>query len=181
MAETFQTERLIFRPWKEDDAGELYKYAKDPRVGPIAGWSVHTGVENSREIIRNILSEPENYALILKETGKPVGDAGIMFKNNSNAEIGDGEAELGYWIGVPYWGRGLIPEAVKKLLERCFVHFGCTRVWISYYDGNLNSRRVAEKCGFEYSHEKTVVSPLGDERLEHYMCLTKDKWENCKL
>ena len=49
---TLETERLILRPWKEDDAESLYKYAKDPKVGPIAGWPVHTSVENSREIIK---------------------------------------------------------------------------------------------------------------------------------
>lgn len=45
-----ETERLILRPWKEDDAENLYKYARNPEVGPIAGWPVHTSVENSREI-----------------------------------------------------------------------------------------------------------------------------------
>lgn len=60
-----ETERLILRPWAEADAEALYKYAKDPEVGPIAGWPVHTSVENSREIIREVLSAPETYAVIL--------------------------------------------------------------------------------------------------------------------
>ena len=47
-----ETERLILRPWCEDDANELHKYASDPEVGPPAGWLPHTSVENSREIIR---------------------------------------------------------------------------------------------------------------------------------
>ena len=51
---TLETERLILRPWKEDDAESLYKYAKNPEVGPIAGWPVHTSVENSREIIQKV-------------------------------------------------------------------------------------------------------------------------------
>ena len=67
-----QTERLFLRPWEDSDAEELYKYAKDPRVGPIAGWPVHTSVENSLEIIRGVLSEPETYAVVLKETGLPM-------------------------------------------------------------------------------------------------------------
>lgn len=46
-----ETKRLILRPWQEEDAEELYKYAKDPRVGPIAGWPVHSSVENSLEIM----------------------------------------------------------------------------------------------------------------------------------
>ena len=59
-----ETERLILRPWKEDDAESLYKYAKDPEVGPIAGWPVHTSVENSREIIKSVLSADETYASV---------------------------------------------------------------------------------------------------------------------
>ena len=53
------TERLILRPWNESDAESLYEYAKDDRVGPIAGWPVHTSVENSREIIKSVLSAPQ--------------------------------------------------------------------------------------------------------------------------
>lgn len=55
MKERFETRRLILRPWKEADAGELYRYAKDGRVGPVAGWPAHTSVENSREIIKEVL------------------------------------------------------------------------------------------------------------------------------
>ena len=62
---TLETERLILRSWEEADAEECYKYAKDPRVGPIAGWPVHTSVENSRRIIRDVLTAPETYALVL--------------------------------------------------------------------------------------------------------------------
>ena len=62
-----ETERLILRPWREEDALPLYKYAKNPAVGPIAGWPPHTSVENSREVIRDILSAPETYAVVLKE------------------------------------------------------------------------------------------------------------------
>lgn len=50
-----KTERLILRPWTEEDAASLYKYAQDPKIGPIAGWPPHTSVENSREVIRDIL------------------------------------------------------------------------------------------------------------------------------
>ena len=63
---TLETERLVLRPWKEDDAESLYKYAKNPEVGPIAGWPVHTSVENSREIIKSVLAADETYAVLFK-------------------------------------------------------------------------------------------------------------------
>jgi RimJ/RimL family protein N-acetyltransferase len=175
---TVETERLLLRRWRDDDAEELYLYAKDPRVGPIAGWPPHTSVDNSREIIRGVLSMPETYAVVLKESGKPVGSAGIMFGQNGTAQMSDGEAEIGYWIGVPYWGRGLIPEAVGALLRRCFRDLGCFGVWCGYYDGNVKSKRVSEKCGFSYHHSETKYSTFGETRTEHFTYITKGQWLN---
>lgn len=171
-----ETERLTLRPWLESDAQELYKYACDERVGPMAGWPVHTSVENSREIIRTVLSELETYAVVLKETGKPVGSVGIMFSGSSHCALTESEAEIGYWIGVPYWGRGLIPEAVNALLERCFEHFKCTAVWCCYFDGNEKSKRVQEKCGFKYQHTVENVSVLDKCTSEHCTRITREEY-----
>jgi len=177
-----ETKRLILRPWRDDDAEELYKYAKDERVGPIAGWPVHTSVQNSLEIIRTVLSEPETYAVVLKKTNKPVGSIGILFHGNGNAPIKEDEAEIGYWIGVPYWGQGLIPEAVESILCRCFEKLDRVGVWCGYYDGNTKSKRVQEKCGFVYHHtDKNKKCPLmGDIRTEHFTYMTYEQWKGRK-
>ena len=171
------TERLILRPWEENDAAELYRYAKDERIGPAAGWEVHKSIENSREIIRDILSAPETYAVVDKETNLPIGCVGIMLqKENAGAPLQEHEAELGYWIGVPYWGKGLIPEAVKELQRRCFEELGCTALWCGYYEGNEKSKRVQEKCGFRYHHTQENKMTLLGERTEHFTYLTKEEW-----
>ena len=173
------TDRLILRPWQESDAESLYKYAQDPRIGPIAGWPPHTSVEDSLNIIRTVFAAPETYAVVLKETGEPVGSIGVMFGDGlHSAEMQADEAEIGYWLGVPYWGQGLIPEAVRCLQKRCFEDLGMTTVWCGYYDGNAKSRRVMEKCGFRFHHtEEGKTSPLGDVRTEHFMRITKGEWE----
>ena len=49
-----ETKRLILRKWKDDDAEELYKYASNPDVGPIAGWPPHKSIEESRDVIKNV-------------------------------------------------------------------------------------------------------------------------------
>lgn len=173
-----ETERLIIRPWQENDAEALFKYASDPAIGPIAGWPPHTSVENSLEIIRTVFSAPETYAVVLKETDEPVGCCGIMYSNSLHtADMKQGEAEIGYWIGKPYWGQGLIPEAVKALLSRCFNDLELNAVWCGYYEGNDKSRRVCEKCGFKYHHTNhDIVSPLGDRRTEHFYLMTKEDY-----
>ena len=173
-----ETARLILRPWEDTDAPSLYEYARDPAVGPSAGWQPHTSVENSLKIIRTVLSEDETYAVVPKAVGVPVGSAGIMTYGRSNLPIASDEAEIGYWIGVPFWGMGLIPEAVNRLLLWCFNELGLSAVWCAYYDGNEKSRRVQEKCGFVYHHSvKDAPRPLlGDACTEHCTLLTKERW-----
>ena len=171
-----ETERLILRPWCEDDAEELYKYACDPEVGPPAGWPPHTSVENRREIIRTVLSAPETDAGCLKENGRPIGSVG--FHRNDLAE-GDDEYELGYWIGKPYWGQGMIPEASREMLRYAFEDLGINRIWCGYYDGNVKSRRVQEKLGFAYHHttEGLEVKQMNEIRTGHVMLMTREQWE----
>lgn len=97
-----ETERLILRPWQESEAEILYRYASDPAIGPVAGWTPHTSVKNSLEIIRTVFAAPETYAVVLKETGEPIVSCGIMFANGlHSANMNDCEAEIGYWIGKP--------------------------------------------------------------------------------
>lgn len=171
-----QTERLIMRPWTEDDAEECYRYAKNPRIGPPAGWPVHTGVENSRQIIKEVLAVPETYAIVLKETGLPVGSIGL---HRTDLAVNDDEAELGYWLGAPYWGRGLVPEAAGEVLRHAFEDLDLTRVWCAYYDGNEKSKRVQEKLGFKYqwTNENASVPLLGETRKNHANLLTREDWQ----
>ena len=175
-----ETDRLILRPWVEDDAEELYKYAKDPDVGPMAGWSVHTSVENSREIIRSVLSAPETYAVCRKETSKPVGSIGL---HRNDLATQDDEYELGYWLGKPYWGQGLIPEASREVLRYAFEDLGMNRIWCGYYDGNEKSRRVQVKLGFEYQRrtEGIEVKLLNEVRTGHSNLMTKERWQKVEL
>lgn len=171
-----ETERLILRPWQETDAEECYKYAKDPRVGPMTGWPVHESVENSRQVIRNALMVPETYAIVLKETGLPIGSISLKF--HSDLAEKDDEAELGYWLGVPYWGQGIMPEAAKELIRHGFENLKLDRIWVGYYEGNEKSKRVQEKLGFKYQwkSENLPVVLLNETRTGHVNLLTKEDW-----
>lgn len=123
-----ETKRLILRRWEESDAEDLYKYASNPNVGPIAGWPPHQSLDESKDVIKNVLNGKEAYAICLK----------------------DDECELGYWIGKPFWGQGLMPEAANELLRHAFEDIGMSKVWCGYYEGNIKSKRVQEKVGFKY-------------------------------
>lgn len=174
----FETERLILRPWDESDAESLFKYASCPDVGPAAGWPVHESVSDSLEIIRSVLSVSGTFAVCLKDDNEAVGSIGLISPAQSHVSVGDDELEIGYWIGVPFWGRGLIPEAVRRLQEYAFSELDCSALWCGYYEGNEKSRRCQEKCGFIYHHtEKDVPCILmADIRTEHFTRMTKEMW-----
>ena len=179
---TFETERLILRPWREDDAESLYKYASDPEVGPKAGWPPHTSVEDSRQIIRQVLSLPETYAVCLKESGEAVGSVGLKMGDATDMTDRADECELGYWIGRPFWGQGLIPEASRELLRHAFEELNMQAVWCGYYDGNTKSRRVQDKLGFVYHHttEGLEVRLMNEIRTGHVMLMTRETWKRIK-
>ena len=173
-----ETPRLLLRPWQERDAERLYEYAKDPDVGPMAGWPVHTSVENSLTIIQTVFSAPETYAVCPKESGEAVGSIGLKFGDTTDMTQREDECELGYWIGKPFWGRGLIPEAAQALIRRAFEDLHVRAIWCGYYDGNEKSRRVQEKCGFVYHHtaHDLEVPLLGEIRTGHTSLLTREDW-----
>lgn len=179
-----ETERLLLRPWRESDAPALFKYAQNPNVGPIAGWPPHQSEDESREIIRSVLSDSGNFAVVLKETNEAIGSIGLMTLRSTihTAKIAEGECELGFWIGEPFWGQGLIPEAVNELLRYAFEDLAMSAVWCGYYDGNVKSQRTQEKCGFKYSHteEQKPVPLLGEVRTEHFTKLTLEEWKKLR-
>lgn len=154
-----ETARLILRRWTDADADALFKYAQNPDVANPAGWPPHSSVDVSRQIIKEVFSAPLTYAVVLKETGEPVGCCGIVPPGSRpNVKTGGQDAEIGYWIGKAYWGNGLIPEAVNAICKYCFKILDKQNLWISFYEFNANSRRVAKKCGFTYHHTEGTDS-----------------------
>ncbi|MBQ8119622.1 MAG: GNAT family N-acetyltransferase [Ruminococcus sp.] len=177
-----ETQRLILRPWEDSDAESLFEYAKDSDVGPIAGWHEHKSIDESREVIKNILNVPETYAVCLKTDNRAIGSISLKLNGDTDMTDRDDECELGYWIGKAFWGQGLIPEAVRELLRHAFEDIGMTAVWCGYYDGNEKSKRVQQKCGFVYQFttKDIVVTQMNDIRTGHVSLITKEDWLKTK-
>ena len=173
-----ETKRLILRSWKDSDAEDLYKYASAPDVGPIAGWPPHQSLDESRDIIKNVLNGKEAYAICLQEDGKAIGTIELKLNGHTDMTDRDDECEMGYWLGKPFWGRGIMTEAVKEMLRHAFEDLGMQKVWIGYYEGNNKSKRVQEKCGFKYQwRSEDVDVPLMHEKRTGYVSLmTKEDW-----
>ena len=175
-----ETKRLILRRWKESDADDLYKYASNPDVGPIAGWPVHKSVEESLDVIKNVFNGKEAYAICLKSDGKAIGAIELKLNGHTDMTDKDDECELGYWIGKPFWGQGLVPEAAGEIIRHAFEDCEMSKIWCGYYDGNNKSKRVQEKCGFKYqwTTEDVDVPLMKEKRTGHVNLLTKEDWLN---
>lgn len=175
-----ETERLILRPWEREDAESLYEYARDPDVGPVAGWPPHKDVDESLEVIINVLNGAQCYAICEKDSNRAIGSIELKLAGRTDMTDRTDECELGYWLGKPFWGKGYMPEAAAELLQYGFETLGMTRIWCGYYDGNEKSKRVQEKLGFVYHHTcSSVPVPLMNEvRTGHTSCMTKEHWES---
>lgn len=156
------TPRLRLRPWNDMDAPELYELARDPRIGMLCGWKPFECIDDAHSALSTVLAAPDSYAVTLASTGEIVGSIALRIDRDSpEARV----ADIGYWIGAPYWGKGYATEAGKAIIDRARELSVKTMV-LKYFDGNDASRRVSEKLGFAWrSREEDVEYPLIGKRL----------------
>ena len=176
------TKRLTLRPWEPRDDEAMNLYCRDPEVGPPAGWPPHRSMEESRGIVKMLMACPEAYAICLQGTDGPIGCIDLKLKDRTDLTDRDDECEMGYWLGKPFWGRGIMPEAAREMLCHAFQDLGMQKVWCAYYDGNEKSKRVQEKVGFRYqwTTEGVDVPLLGEKRTGHVNSMTKEEWDQIK-
>lgn len=144
------TERLTLRPWRMADANDMYEYASVDGVGQMAGWTPHKNVEESMEIIRIFIDEKKTFAL--EYQGKVIGSVGIEEYAEEDMEEYQHlkGREIGFVLSKDYWGQGLMPEAVKRVIQYMFEEIGVDFLCCNHYLTNMQSARVQEKCGFRY-------------------------------
>ncbi|MCR3906912.1 MAG: GNAT family N-acetyltransferase [Tenericutes bacterium] len=147
---TLITKRLILRDLNMNDLVPFYTYAKKPNIGPIAGWKPHESLEESRKILKMMISENEVWGIELKSTNQLIGTIGIHVRNFDNAI--NNVKEVGYVLDDTYWGQGLMVEAVSAVLDYCFINQELDAVLCGHAKNNSQSKRVIEKTNFKYTH-----------------------------
>ena len=149
-----ETDRLILRAWRDGDLEDFYEYARVDGVGQMAGWLPHASMEKSRMILDLFIREKKTFALELKENGKVIGSLGLETRDGSLEipELMQGR-EIGYVLSKDYWGRGLMPEAVKAVIDYCFRELKFDYLTCGHFASNSQSRRVIEKCGFVFARD----------------------------
>ena len=170
-----ETDRLILRPWRLEDLEDFYAYASHPDVGIHAGWNPHESMDESRRILEMFIREKKVFALEWKETGRVIGSLGLEEPNPDPIADGYGR-EIGYVLGKDYWGRGLMPEAVRAVIDYSFQVLKFDFLTCSHFLRNHRSRRVIEKTGFHYFGESDFETQLGTmERSRNYLLLNPNK------
>ncbi|WP_296882867.1 GNAT family N-acetyltransferase [uncultured Methanobrevibacter sp.] len=167
----FKTQNLTLRQWLDSDAECLYHFAKNPNIGPIAGWPPHESIEDSLHIIKTVFSKKETYAIVKDDI--PIGCAGLLFHPDTNHWWGEGACELGYWVAEQYWGNGYAVEASEVLISRAFDELNVEKIYASYRIENSQSKRVLEKLGFKYYADLVNENYLGEFFKEIAMILEK--------
>lgn len=155
-----QTDRLILRAFVQADLDDFFEYASVEGVGEMAGWRHHQNKEESQMILNSFVENDKTFAICLKENGKVVGSLGVEMyglEDKLTEFNGYKGREIGFVLGKAYWGQGLMPEAVKAVMDYLFNEFDLDFLLCGYYAFNEQSKRVQEKCGFK-PYRKLVMS-----------------------
>ena len=141
-----ETERLILRPFEENDLNDFNTYAKVEGVGEMAGWPHHQSIEESKKILNMFMEEKKTFALYHKETKRVIGSLGLEKYNENYYKEYDNQKglELGYVLSKAYWGQGLMPEAVRSVIKYLFEEKKLDFITCSHFIMNSQSRRVSE-------------------------------------
>ncbi|MCI9438711.1 MAG: GNAT family N-acetyltransferase [Lachnospiraceae bacterium] len=145
---SLETERLILREWRLEDAEDLYEYAGNPEVGPMAGWTPHSDRAYSLEVLKRYRESGDIWAVALRETGKVIGQLRMYPDENRGKYVAK---YISYALSADYWGQGLMTEAVKAVIRYAFEEEeGIDLLSVFHSPDNARTRRVIEKCGFTF-------------------------------
>jgi len=148
---TITTHRLLLRSFNSSDAVDVERLAGDKGVALMTGRIPHpypsgaalSWIEHTRDLIDDGLLR--QFAITLRATRQLVGCLGLRKENTNRSK-----AELAYWLGKEYWGKGYMPEAARAAIDQTSVEFGVKEVWANVLPENRRSVRVLRKIGMVY-------------------------------
>ena len=167
---------LTLRSWSLSDAETLARHADNPRVAcNLRDSFPHPyTLENAKWFIGFCLSADRTLYLAIDVDGEAAGGISLTFEQDVHRK----NAELGYWIAEPYWGKGVTTKAVGMIVARGFGDFPIERIYAMPFANNTASRRVLEKNGFVMEGRLRGSIYKNGELIDSYMyALLRDEWE----
>ena len=161
---TIETDRLILRPFEQADLDDFFEYASVEGTGEMAGWHHHQDKQKSQEILDLFISEDKTFAVCLRQSGKVIGSLGVEkygMEDKLTEFDGYRGREIGYVLSRDYWGRGMMTEAVRAVIDYLFNECDLDFLTCGHFDFNNQSRRVQEKCGFRPYRKLIMDTQMG--------------------
>lgn len=173
---TLKTERLTLRAWRLSDLDDFYEYAKVDGVGQMAGWIPHKDRDESLTILTRFIEGKKTFAI--EYDGKAIGSLGVEeYKEENHPELADKKCrEIGFVLSKDYWGRGLMPEAVREVVRYLFEDVGLDAILCGHFAWNRQSARAQEKCGFRFYRTGKYETRYGTVEDEVENILIREEW-----
>lgn len=151
---TLETDRLVLRKMLPCDAADMFEYASRPEVSEYLLWNPHATQRFTKNYLHFLQTQymTKNFydwAVTLRSSEKMIGTCGF-----TSFDLANNSAEVGYVLSSSYWGQGIAPEALKKIIHFGFQELDLHRICARIMDGNSRSESVAKKCGM--THEATM-------------------------
>ncbi len=171
--ERIETGRLLMRRFVESDLEAMHAYCINPNVGSHAGWKPHETIEDSKRILKEFMEGDEVWAILEKESGRLIGSCGL---HHDHKRMNEHVRMLGYVLDDAYWGKGYMTECAKALVHYGFETMQLSLISVYHFSENSRSKRVIEKCGFQYEGTLSQARHLYDGRVVDDVCysLTKE-------
>jgi len=176
-----ESERLILRNYKESDLEDYWEYVTNPKIGPACGWPPYTDKSLAFERLKYETTKPNQFAIVYKPDNKVIGSIELMDYNPEryeSIEVVNGAKEIGFLLSEKYWGKGIMPEALKLVMEYAFNTLNVPVIVMSHSDANIQSGRVQEKLGFKIVGRKDNYRPWLDGKMSNCIIrkMTKEEY-----
>ena len=141
-------EHILLRPYRDSDVRDFNEYMREDEVARYLSWSPHLNLHETKGYVSYMIhcyrkARPSDWAVVLKENGKVIGNCGF-----TSVDVRNESAELGYVLSPFYRGKGYMKEAMNGVLHVCFDWLQAHRAYLRILDGNDPSRGFAERLGF---------------------------------
>lgn len=170
------TDRLIIRFITLKDVDDYYEYAKNPEIGPNAGWKPIESRKIAERVVASMVLKKETYGIILRQNDKLIGTIAIY---NDTIRKYRKACSIGFSVSADYQNMGYATEALKAIIEYIFRYLDYEIIEIGHHVGNYKSKRVIEKCGFYYNGRLDKFKVLYDGTVidADFYSLTKEDYK----
>lgn len=172
-----KTSRLTLREFEQTDLDDFHEYASVDGVGQMAGWLPHQDKDETQRILDIFIGGRDTFAIVKDD--KVIGSVGIKkFSAEKLAAFSNKKGcELGFVLSKDYWGQGIMPEAVLRVIDWLFEEQGMDFISCEHFVTNRQSKRVQEKCGFKYVKDSVYETSYGKIEQVKVNVLERKDWK----